>query len=46
MCEDCRVIDQFETNNPLAAKPRPTVRTTEDYLREQEAAKPPPKKGT
>jgi len=46
MCEDCRVIDQFETNNPLAAKPRPTVRTTEDYLREQEAAKAPPKKGT
>lgn len=45
MCEDCRVIDQFEANNPLAAKPRPTVRTTDDYLREQEAAKSPPKKG-
>jgi len=37
MCEDCRVIDQLEANNPLAAKPRPMVRTTEDYLREQEA---------
>ena len=44
MCEDCRVIDQFEGHNPLAAKARPTVRTTEDYLREKNAAETPPKK--
>ena len=37
MCEDCRVIVQFEVgDNPLAG-PAPTpVRTTEDYLRERE----------
>lgn len=37
MCEDCRVIVQFEvTDNPLAgAAPKP-VRTTDDYLRERE----------
>lgn len=50
MCEDCRVIDQMETNNPFAAKARPTVRTTEDYVRERDAEqtgnKPPPKKGS
>jgi ferredoxin len=37
MCNDCRVIVQFEaTDNPLAAGPRPKTRTTEDYLRERE----------
>jgi hypothetical protein len=37
MCNDCRVVVQFEvTDNPLAAGPRPKVRTTEDYLRERE----------
>lgn len=37
MCNDCRVIAQFEApDNPLAAGPRPTTRTTEDYLRERE----------
>jgi ferredoxin len=37
MCNDCRVIVQFEAiDNPLAAGPRPKTRTTEDYLRERE----------
>ncbi len=37
MCEDCRVIVQFETkDNPMAAGARQPVRTTEDYLRERE----------
>jgi ferredoxin len=36
MCDDCRVIAQFEvTDNPLAAGPRPKTRTTDDYLRER-----------
>lgn len=38
MCEDCRVIHQFETgNDPFAVRPRPAPRTTDDYLREREA---------
>jgi ferredoxin len=37
MCDDCRVIVQFEvTDNPLAAGPRPKTRTTDDYLKERE----------
>lgn len=37
MCEDCRVIVQFEAgDNPMAAGARPRVRTTDDYLRERE----------
>jgi ferredoxin len=32
MCDNCRVIDQFEAGAPLAAAPRPLTRTTEDYL--------------
>jgi ferredoxin len=36
MCDDCRVVVQFEaTDNPLAGAPRPKTRTTEDYLRER-----------
>ena len=36
MCDDCRVIAQFEvTDNPLASGPRPKTRTTDDYLRER-----------
>jgi hypothetical protein len=36
MCDDCRVIVQFEaTDNPLAGGPRPKTRTTDDYLRER-----------
>ncbi|KZD03906.1 4Fe-4S binding protein [Oceanibaculum pacificum] len=39
MCEDCRVIAQFEgPANPLAGKPRPLTRTTDDYIREREEA--------
>jgi len=37
MCEDCRVIVQFEAkDNPMAGADKPKVRTTEDYLRERE----------
>ena len=37
MCNDCRVAVQFEaTDNPLAAGPRPAIRTTDDYLKERE----------
>ena len=37
MCDDCRVVVQFEApDNPLAAGPRPKTRTTDDYLRERE----------
>ena len=37
MCADCRVAAAMEENfDPFAAPPRPTVRTTEDYLRERE----------
>ncbi|MEX0923218.1 MAG: 4Fe-4S binding protein [Rhodovibrionaceae bacterium] len=37
MCDDCRVIVQFQTpNNPLQGAERPRTRTTEDYLRERE----------
>ena len=32
MCEDCRVVDQFESGNPMAGGERPRVRTTEDYV--------------
>jgi hypothetical protein len=36
MCDDCRVVVQFEvTDNPLAGPPRPRTRTTQDYLRER-----------
>jgi ferredoxin len=36
MCDDCRVIVQFEVaENPLAGPPRPKTRTTDDYLRER-----------
>jgi ferredoxin len=37
MCDDCRVVVEFEQpNTPLAGAPRPRVRTTEDDLRERE----------
>ena len=37
MCEDCRVVVQFEAkDNPLAGADRPRPRTTDDYLRERE----------
>jgi ferredoxin len=39
MCEDCRVITITEQEfDPYGAPPRPKPRTTEDYLREREAA--------
>ena len=42
MCEDCRVVVQFEDNKaPFAMGPRPLPRTTDDYLREREAASAP-----
>jgi len=40
MCEDCRITAQFEVaGQPFAAAPRPLPRTTDDYLREREAAR-------
>lgn len=37
MCEDCRVIAQFEQGgDPMAGPPRPKPRTSEDYFRERE----------
>jgi ferredoxin len=39
MCEDCRVIAVTEEDFDPYGKPRPPVRTTEDYLREREALK-------
>ena len=37
MCEDCRVVVQFEApDNPLRGPDRPATRTTDDYLRERE----------
>ena len=37
MCDDCRVVIQFEAPDaPLAGAPRPRMRTTDDYLRERE----------
>jgi ferredoxin len=40
MCEDCRVIAVAEADFDPYAKPRPPVRTTEDYLREREEKAP------
>jgi ferredoxin len=39
MCEECRVIAVSEQEFDPYGKPRPPVRTTEDYLREREALK-------
>lgn len=39
MCSDCRVIDQFNVAAPMASKPRPLPRTTEDYLAERDENK-------
>ena len=37
MCDDCRVVVQFErSDDPFAGPARPTPRTTDDYLRERE----------
>jgi ferredoxin len=37
MCDDCRVVAQFDSPDaPLAAGTRPEMRTTDDYLRERE----------
>jgi hypothetical protein len=37
MCQDCRVIVQFEaTDSPFRGADRPEPRTTEDYLRARE----------
>lgn len=36
MCDDCRVVTQFDESAPLAGAPRPIPRTTDDYLRERE----------
>lgn len=39
MCEDCRIaVATNEAIDPYGAPPRPIVRTTDDYLKEREAA--------
>jgi ferredoxin len=39
MCEDCRVVTEMEDRNtPMKGADRPRTRTTDDYLREREAA--------
>ena len=45
MCEDCRVIAVTEEEFDPYAKPRPPVRTTEDYLREREEEERAAKRG-
>jgi ferredoxin len=35
LCGDCRVAVQFEQPAPLSGKPRPRVRTSEDYLSDE-----------
>ena len=32
MCEDCRVVAQFDTDQPFALGSRPRPRTRDDYL--------------
>jgi ferredoxin len=40
LCEDCRVLEATEgALDPYAGPPRPTAKTTEDWLREAERAK-------
>jgi ferredoxin len=40
MCEDCRIVVQFDgAAQPMAAAPRPLPRTTDDYLRERDEEK-------
>jgi len=36
MCDDCRVVVQFDETAPMAGGDRPIPRTTDDYLRERE----------
>ena len=39
MCQDCRVVAHFADPQPMATRPRPPPRTTDDDLREREQAK-------
>ncbi len=39
MCDDCRAAVQFEVVYPMASRPRPLTRTTEDDLLEREQRK-------
>ncbi|WP_035691446.1 4Fe-4S binding protein [Azospirillum halopraeferens] len=39
MCEDCRVVDQFERDDPFKLGGPRVPRTTEDYLRERDERK-------
>ena len=37
MCDDCRVVDQFDDDDdPFKGPARPRTKTTDDYLREAE----------
>ncbi len=48
MCDNCRVITEFERSRGqvLGLRERPRPRTTEDYLREREAARKAPPEGS
>ncbi len=39
MCDNCRANVQFEDGAFNQGTPRPTIRTTEDYLREREESR-------
>ncbi len=41
MCEDCRVVVQFEAAAPMATRPRPRPRTTDDYRDEDSGGNEP-----
>jgi len=45
MCEDCRVAFVAEQGFESYGAPSPTVRTTDDYLRERDANAPRPPEG-
>lgn len=40
MCADCRVVAQVKASGSNTLAPRPTVRTTDDYLAERAAKRP------
>jgi hypothetical protein len=44
MCEDCRIVAQFDEPQPLAGRARPLPRTTDDDLRERDETLRPDRK--
>lgn len=37
MCEDCRVVDMFDDQQPMAGAERPAMRTTDEEIRRRDA---------